>query len=350
MLALPQEIAFSSTSAKPVPAGIRMAARERIAHFVELANQELSAGLSMPTCSFDLRGTTAGKALTGKVSKLPGGKRVIERMWHVQLNAVLIMENYETFMADIIPHEVAHLVTRKLHGSKVAAHGPEWQQVMRAFGLQPKRCHSMDVSNARAVQSFELACSCKTFELPLGKFKKALRGIVICAKCKGPLAYTGRMKPPGEPWREASLQALGYSAFATRAPARAPQSAPAARPSTPLPQASGHRPGAPAPTPGQVPSPVSLKFALALAERLGWTLSEEDRRSQIAVSAFIDRAKLAKAQQAASREAHGRFPAQLPTEKQLAFARTLAQRKGLVLPPAVQHDRTALSRWIDAQL
>ncbi len=39
---------------------------------------------------------------------------------------------------------------------------------------------------------------------------------------------------------------------------------------------------------------------------------------------------------------------QLPvTEKQLSFARSIAQRSGVVLPWDVQQDRHSLSRWID---
>ena len=37
------------------------------------------------------------------------------------------------------------------------------------------------------------------------------------------------------------------------------------------------------------------------------------------------------------------------TEKQLKFARFLAQKNGVVLPWDVQQDRSSLSRWIDAQ-
>jgi len=40
---------------------------------------------------------------------------------------------------------------------------------------------------------------------------------------------------------------------------------------------------------------------------------------------------------------------QLPvTEKQLMFARQIAQRSGITLPVDVQHDREALSEWISA--
>ena len=38
-----------------------------------------------------------------------------------------------------------------------------------------------------------------------------------------------------------------------------------------------------------------------------------------------------------------------PTEKQMRYARTLAQRTNSVLPWEVQQDRHALSRWIDEQ-
>lgn len=45
-------------------------------------------------------------------------------------------------------------------------------------------------------------------------------------------------------------------------------------------------------------------------------------------------------------ERHAALPA---TEKQITYARRLAQQNRVVLPWDVQQDRSALSRWIDAQ-
>jgi hypothetical protein len=41
-----------------------------------------------------------------------------------------------------VVHELAHLLTRKLH-PRAAAHGREWKSVMAGMGESPKRCHSV---------------------------------------------------------------------------------------------------------------------------------------------------------------------------------------------------------------
>src|SRR3546814_13813805 len=89
---LPEEKSVSRTKAPPVPAPLRLQARQSIAAYIELAREKFGVHFGMPSCSFDLRGTTAGKAHMAK--------------YHVQLNSVLYQENIQDFLEDTIPHEV----------------------------------------------------------------------------------------------------------------------------------------------------------------------------------------------------------------------------------------------------
>ncbi len=132
--------------------------------------------------TFDLRGTTAGMAWG--------------RSGRIKINMTLYRENVEDFHSDTIPHEVAHVVTYWLHtartGHRVRPHGREWQAVMRAFGLEPTRCHSYDVSRAkvRTERKVPVSCGCGRWtELGIRRAKKALRtgGHYGCPYCKQPI-------------------------------------------------------------------------------------------------------------------------------------------------------------------
>lgn len=45
-------------------------------------------------------------------------------------------------------HELAHAVCFQFYGRSMK-HGPAWKQVMREFGLEPRRCHSYNVDGLR---------------------------------------------------------------------------------------------------------------------------------------------------------------------------------------------------------
>lgn len=55
-----------------------------------------------------------------------------------------IKTNKAQWLNEVIVHEVAHYITRCLHGFKVKPHGPEWKRVMRVcFDAKPDRCFSL---------------------------------------------------------------------------------------------------------------------------------------------------------------------------------------------------------------
>src|SRR5712671_2184617 len=88
----------------------------------------------VPDIEWSLRGLTAGRAMFR-------GNRI-------RLNAIFLRDNTEDFIAQTIPHEIAHLLNNALHGFRVKPHGPEWKSIMRALGLSPIRCHDYDVTKA----------------------------------------------------------------------------------------------------------------------------------------------------------------------------------------------------------
>ena len=323
---LPNEIAFAKVKAPPVPSNLRVKARECIAQYVERANRELGARLSMPTCSFDLRGKTAGQAYY--------------RQNHVRLNAVLLVENFDDFLSDTIPHEVAHLVARAKHGNGIASHGIEWQRVMRAFGLEPERCHSYDTGNsAVGTALYKHRCACNTFTLSPRKHNSAMRGNLTCKTCKHRLQFTGEARIDGE-WRQIAAAPSGQPVPFLRTPVAPPK--PAARPALPL-----------KPTPADGPTAPMLSYMQNLARSLGWAIPPEALKFRRSASEFIDRAKAAMQARAATHPdrpspVSGDAPPAPPTEKQLAYARSIASRKGLTIPSTTLASKQAISAWIDA--
>lgn len=131
---------------------VRALVEAKLRASIKLAEEKYGQEFAYPVVLYTKRGTTAGTAHTTN--------------WEVNFNAVLLMENTADFLARTVPHEMAHLIDYQLHPenfesrltvtrsgrykrSKRSVHGPTWQNIMRAIGADPSRCHSYDVSNAK---------------------------------------------------------------------------------------------------------------------------------------------------------------------------------------------------------
>lgn len=106
----------------------------------------------LPDVRFDLKGTTAGEAIWVKG----------QAKSTIRFNPVLLSENWARFRDRTVPHEVAHLVSRELHGAQIRSHGPEWQAVMRDFGCETTRCHNYSVANVSTLRGKRdvMRCHC----------------------------------------------------------------------------------------------------------------------------------------------------------------------------------------------
>lgn len=297
-LPLPKEIQFSKTTAPPLAAGLRQRALEGVRAYIAKANALYRRSFPMPTVSFDLRGKTAGQAYYQKN--------------HIRLNPVLFTENIEEFLGDTVPHEVAHLVARQLHLPKtIQSHGVEWQAVMRDFGLKPRRCHSYDVTNAQVGKAYAYRCGCRDHTLSSRKHLAVTRGArYTCRKCRELLVCVEGLAP-----------------------------APRARPAAPLPPSPAARPPE-----GRPPTEKMVSYLRSLAQSLNRTVAPEVWLDFKACSALIETFKNALAARPAP-PAPSVLP---PTEKQLAYAQSIASKKGLVVPADTLQSRTLLSAWIDA--
>ena len=139
---------------------------------------EWLAGL---TIDWSLRGTSS----LGTARPLAG---------RIRLNAAVANANPEAF-AQTVGHEIAHVVAGRVY--RAAGHGPEWQAVMRAFGLPADRCsnnpealrlHREALLRRGGVQA---TCGCPDGDIILtaGQALKLATGRAMygCRKCRQPV-------------------------------------------------------------------------------------------------------------------------------------------------------------------
>lgn len=153
------------------PAQLQEAIAEQARALIAFAERELAVRLPVPEIRFDLRGQAAGQA------HLRGA--------FLRFNPILLEENPEAFMAQTVPHEVAHVVVGRLF-PRARPHGEEWKQVMRLFGADPQRCHQFDTSRAttRRLRRFTYRCDCREHALTTIRHNRVKKGMrYLCRDC-----------------------------------------------------------------------------------------------------------------------------------------------------------------------
>jgi len=83
--------------------------------------------LKYPEINFKLKGEFAGRAY---------GER-----WLIKYNYLLLKLNFQDFIDNTIPHEVAHLVEYAMYGK--TGHKETWKNIMKDLGVKEiTRCHT----------------------------------------------------------------------------------------------------------------------------------------------------------------------------------------------------------------
>ncbi|WP_075182385.1 SprT family zinc-dependent metalloprotease [Pantoea sp. 1.19] len=144
-----------------VPIALQQAALARLRAQLRLASDTLARPFPEPTLSFQQRGTAAGTAWLEK--------------WEIRLNPTLFLENREAFIAEVIPHELAHLLVWTLYG-RVPPHGKAWRWMMEeVLGVPANRTHRFTTDSVRG-SHFPWFCACQQHQLTVRRHNKALRG------------------------------------------------------------------------------------------------------------------------------------------------------------------------------
>lgn len=137
----------ADTAGEVDPAVWRERALERTRELAALARERWpKAHLRDPRVTFDLRGLTAGEACWESHT--------------IRYNEELLLRYGREFVAEIVPHEVAHLVVAALFRRRVRPHGAEWRGVMESFGAPARRCHRFEADPVRRVRRFAYRCAC----------------------------------------------------------------------------------------------------------------------------------------------------------------------------------------------
>lgn len=148
--------------------------------WIERAAQVLALPLAPVPVLFDLSGTSAG------MFRARG-----EECW-IRYNPWIFAKHFEGNLHSTVPHEVAHYaVYSQRHRRRVRPHGPEWQRVMRGFGLPQEVTFKLDLAGVpvRRQQRHTYRCACREHEVSTVRHKRMREGRAryLCRYCDAPL-------------------------------------------------------------------------------------------------------------------------------------------------------------------
>lgn len=154
---------------------LKMQVQRQLKRDLERANVYFNKTFIPPSVSYAVRGVKAGVAY-------------LERN-EVRFNPVLLEENRQEFIAQVVPHELAHILVYQ-HFGRVQSHGKEWKMMMETvLGVPANIYHCFDTQNVQ--QQFVYQCACQTHLLSVRRHNAVLRGkrCYICRLCKTTLHF-----------------------------------------------------------------------------------------------------------------------------------------------------------------
>ena len=150
----------------------------RVQELLHTAASHYDMPFSPPRILIDLTGADAGQAIPE------------ENL--IRFNQEFYRHNPRHFLRHIVGHETAHLVAQTIYGHTIAAHGQEWQGVMkRVFHLPATKTHTYDLRQSSRYR-FIYGCRCPRRETPLSAIRhnRQKRGVVyFCGDCGSRYSY-----------------------------------------------------------------------------------------------------------------------------------------------------------------
>ena len=170
----------------PIDEQQRQQVRERTDFFIRRAAELFERPFPDLPVLFDLRGRCAG------MYRVYRGERCI------RYNPQILAADLDMGLRITVPHEVAHYIADRLFGlANIRPHGREWQQIMRAFGIdQPRATGRYDLQGIpqRQYRHFEYHCGCRQHQLTSIRHNRVQGGRAryYCRVCNGELHFSGR--------------------------------------------------------------------------------------------------------------------------------------------------------------
>ncbi|MFU8814735.1 MAG: SprT-like domain-containing protein [Pseudomonadales bacterium] len=175
----------------PAPA-LHTAILARLTHGLEIVRaQPRFGGFPQPRVIFFNRRTAAGLALF--------------EHWALALNRGLFERYPEENLRETVLHELAHLTVgyarkQRLIKGRVAAHGPEWRQIMQQwFGVEPERTHKQETDHLhiRRQRRWEYLCGCQAWQISTVRHNRIHHQgrEYRCLRCGDALVHAGRVSP-----------------------------------------------------------------------------------------------------------------------------------------------------------
>lgn len=150
---------------------LKMQVQRQLKRDLEKANHFFQTDFPAPSVSYTVRGLKAGVAYLEKNE--------------IRLNPILLVQNGQEFVAQVVPHELAHLVVYQQFG-RVSPHGKEWKMVMeQVLGVKAETYHCFDVSSVQG-KTFAYRCGCQTHQLSARRHYAVELGQknYLCRRCK----------------------------------------------------------------------------------------------------------------------------------------------------------------------
>lgn len=105
-----------------------------------------------------------------------------------------LMEHYQdTYLHDVLPHELAHAVVIERFKGRAKPHGSEWKETLALLAEHPatKPRYTLLTQKKRRVRRFTYQCACKerTHKLSAIRHNRIVRKryVYACLVCKQPL-------------------------------------------------------------------------------------------------------------------------------------------------------------------
>lgn len=146
----------------------------KVKETVDKLNKKFNFDMKYPHIYYDITGNNGGLAKSASMT--------------VHYNDKLLKQNKDSFIENVIPHEVCHIAVFHLYQTKNKpypknGHGADWQIMMRVVGVNARQFHQYEVEKKQPVE-YKYDCGCaEGIVVPQRIHKKIKNTPMVCKKC-----------------------------------------------------------------------------------------------------------------------------------------------------------------------